>query len=142
MCVREKLSCCACLLDGKADQGGSLSPRRPLIPASSTRAAAADGGQDEAPQDKVLAPAEKEAGSLDKAPISAPFFLGMGFLQGTWRLSLSEPEVRLQAKVAGPERECSELSELLGHSSPPTAPLKGSPTPPTALLCRGRLGRE
>lgn len=92
MCERREL---LCLPVRWGKQTRRSEPRRPLIPASSTRAAAADGGQGpEAPQDKVW-PQQKRGWLVGQSPMYLlPFFLGMGFLPRTMTLSLSEPEVQ------------------------------------------------
>lgn len=91
--------------------------------------------------DKVLAPAEKRLALVGQSPMYLLLFLGMGFLQGIMTLvpfRARGPE--LQAKVAGPER-CSEPSEPLPQL-PPLPLWKGLRPPPTALLCRGKTGKE
>lgn len=91
--------------------------------------------RDEAPQDKVLAPAEKRLARWTKPHVSAPLFSRHGLSARDYDVvpfRARGPE--LQAKVAGPERDAVSYLSYSATAPHPTAPLKGSPSTNSSAL--------
>ena len=102
MCVRERErerkreSCCACLLDGESRPGRKSEPKETpdscFLYQSSSSSRWWSGTKH--PRTRSW-PQQRRGWLVGQSPMYLlPFFLGMGFLQGTMTLSLSEPEVQ------------------------------------------------